>query len=235
MNCDRLVKLGKRMRRHAQLYLLLAVPIVYLILFHYIPMYGVQLAFRAYNIRQGVTGSPWVGLENFQRFFHSYMFPRVMKNTISISLYSLLAGFPLPILFALALNLMRSARYKKVVQVVTYAPHFISSTVLVGMMMSVLSCRNGLYGVTYYHLFGVYPADLFGSANAFPHLYVWSGIWQNLGWDAIIYVAALSGVSPELHEAAQIDGASRFQRVIHVDLVAILPTEMCIRDRSMPV
>lgn len=224
MYAEQYKKLWKEVRRHSQLYLLLIVPIAYLVLFHYMPMYGIQLSFRLYDINLGITDSEWIGVENFSRFFNSYMFARVMKNTLSLSLYSLVANFPLPIILALALNLMRNRRYKKIVQVVTYAPHFISTTVLVGMMMTVLSCRNGLYGTFVYMISGEYPSDLFGSANTFPHLYVWSGIWQNLGWNAIIYVAALSGVSPELHEAAQIDGASRFQRVIHVDLVALLPT-----------
>lgn len=214
----------KNVRRHRQLYLLLLLPLSYLILFHYVPMYGVTLAFRNYDISLGILHSKWVGLENFFRFFSSYMLARVLKNTLVISLYSILAGFPLPIIFALALNLMRNQKYKKFVQVVTYAPHFISTTVIVGMMMALLNCHSSMYATIYKALVGTFPNDVFGSDTAFPHLYVLSGVWQNLGWDAIIYVAALSGVSLELHEAAEIDGASRFQRVIHIDLVAILPT-----------
>ena len=212
------------MRSHYQLYLLLLIPLLYLLLFHYIPMGGIQLAFRKFRIRDGIWGSPWVGLDNFKKFFNSYMFERVMKNTLLISVYSILANFPLPIIFALCLNSMRNKYYKKTIQLVTYAPHFISTTVLVGMMMAVLNSRSGLYASVYHKLSGTYPQDLFGSAAAFPHLYVWSDVWQSLGWNAIIYIAALSGVNPELHEAAMIDGANRFQRVIHIDLVALLPT-----------
>lgn len=214
----------RRIRKHYQLYIFLLIPIAYLIVFHYIPMAGVQLAFRKFNIRQGVWNSPWIGFKNFTRFFNSYMFERVMKNTIQISLYSLLAGFPLPIVFALALNTMRNKRYKKIVQTVTYAPHFISTTVLVGMMIALLNCRNGIYGTLYSMFTGTYPKDIFADVNYFQHLYVWSGIWQSLGWNSIIYVAALSSVTPELHESAQIDGATRFQRVLFIDLPTILPT-----------
>ena len=209
---------------HRQLYLFLLLPLAYLIIFHYVPMAGAQIAFRKFNIRKGIWDSPWVGLANFERFFSTYMFGRVLKNTLLLSFYSLFAGFPIPILFALLLNMMRSERYKKVVQMVTYAPHFISVTVLVGIMMQVLNCRTGIYGTFVYTLTGSYPADIFGQSNAFSHLYVWSGIWQNTGWSAIIYIAALSGVDPQLHEAAQIDGASRLQRMVHIDFPSILPT-----------
>jgi putative aldouronate transport system permease protein len=212
------------MAAHYQLYIFLLLPLVYLIVFCYAPMFGVQLAFRKFAIRLGIWGSPWVGLDNFAKFFSSYMFPRVMKNTLALSIYGLLAGFPLPIIFALGLNLMRNRRYKKVVQLVTYAPHFISTTVLVGMLMAVLNPRSGIYGTIWQFLFHSYPSDLFGSTQAFPHLYVWSGIWQSLGWNAIIYIAALSSVDMELHEAAQIDGASRLARLWHIDFMCILPT-----------
>lgn len=216
--------LRRRIYEHRQLYLFLLLPLAYLIIFSYIPMAGVQIAFRKYNIRGGIWHSPWVGWDNFSRFFNSYMFERVLVNTLTLSFYGLIAGFPLPILFALCLNVMRSQRFKKAVQMVTYAPHFISTTVLVGMMMALLNPRNGLYGTICFALTGNYPMDPFGSAEAFKHLYVWSDIWQSMGWNAIIYIAALSGVDMELHEAAQIDGASRFQRMIHIDLMSILPT-----------
>ena len=216
--------LSRRLFEHRQLYLFLLLPLVYLIIFSYIPMAGVQIAFRKYTIRGGIWDSPWIGLKNFSRFFNSYMFERVLVNTLTLSFYGLLAGFPLPILFALCLNVMRNQRFKKAVQLVTYAPHFISTTVLVGMMMALLNPRSGLYGTLCFALTGSYPVDLFSSADAFKHLYVWSDVWQSLGWNAIIYIAALSGVDMELHEAAQIDGASRFQRMIHIDLMSILPT-----------
>jgi len=224
MTLTKLRRLRKLIAAHYQLYFFLLLPLAYLVIFNYTPMFGVQLAFRKFTIRQGIWNSPWVGIENFVKFFTSYMFPRVMKNTITLSVYGLLAGFPLPIIFALGLNTLRNQRYKKTVQLVTYAPHFISTTVLVGMLMAVLNPRNGIYAAVSQLLFKKYPNDLFGSAEAFSHLYVWSGIWQSLGWNAIIYVAALSTVDMELHEAAQIDGASRLQRLYHIDFMCILPT-----------
>ena len=207
-----------------QLYLFLLLPLLYIVIFHYMPMVGVQIAFRKYTPRGGIWGSPWVGIAQFQKFFRSYQFERVLRNTLTLSVYGLFAGFPLPILFALCLNVLPGNRYKRLVQMTTYAPHFISVTVLVGMLMSAFNARTGLYGVLYQRIHQTYPQDLFSVIGLFKHLYVWSGIWQNLGWNAIIYMAALSSVDPELHEAAQIDGASRFQRVRHVDLPCILPT-----------
>ncbi|MDD5898627.1 MAG: ABC transporter permease subunit [Clostridia bacterium] len=217
-------RLGKRIVRHWQLYVFLLLPVVYFLIFRYVPLCGLQIAFRKYTARGGIWGSEWVGMKNFLKFFKSYQFERVISNTLRLSFYSLIAGFPLPIIFALALNSMLNERYKKVLQLVTYAPYFISTTVLVGMLMAILNPRTGLYATIYSSIFGTYPSDLFAKVELFPHLYVWSGVWQNLGWDSIIYVAALSSVAPELHEAAQIDGASRFQRVMYVDLPTILPT-----------
>ena len=224
MNISKLRHLKKQVAGHYQLYVFLLLPLAYVIIFNYIPMFGVQLAFRRFTIRLGIWDSPWIGMENFVKFFTSYMFPRVIKNTLTLSIYGLLAGFPLPIIFALGLNTIRNQRYKKTVQLVTYAPHFISTTVLVGMMMAVLNPRNGILANIWLTLFDRNPADLFGSVEAFPHLYVWSGVWQSMGWSAIIYIAALSSVDMELHEAAQIDGASRFQRLYHIDFMSILPT-----------
>ena len=217
--------LGKHILQHWQLYVFLSLPLVYLLVFQYYPLLGVQIAFKKYSAKLGIWGSPWVGFRYFEKFFQSSMFSRVIGNTLSISLYSLIASFPLPIVFALMLNVMRSQRYKKFVQTITYMPHFISTVVLVGMLMQVFNPMVGLYGKLYSALFnGAMPRDPFSSPDVFPHLYVWSGIWQNFGWDSIIYVAALAAVSPELHEAAQMDGASRWQRVRHVDLPALLPT-----------
>lgn len=217
--------LGKRIAQHWQLYVFLFLPLVYLLVFQYYPMLGIQIAFKKYSAKLGIWGSPWVGFRYFEKFFNSSMFGRVIGNTVGISLYSLLASFPLPIVFALMLNVMRNQRYKKFVQTITYMPHFISTVVLVGMLMQLLNPMMGLYGKVYGVLNnGAMPGDPFASPDVFPHLYVWSGIWQNFGWDSIIYMAALAAVSPELHEAAQMDGASRWQRVLHVDLPALLPT-----------
>ncbi|HML47577.1 MAG TPA: ABC transporter permease subunit [Clostridia bacterium] len=215
-------RLARRIYQHWQLYVFLLLPVVY---FAYWPMFGLQLAFKKFTPRLGIWGSPWIGMKNFNKFFASYQFQRVLTNTLRLSFYSILAGFPIPIAFALMLNSMRSQRYKKIIQTVTYMPHFISVVVLVGMVIQIFHPMMGLYGY-FYGLFnnGAHPADLMGDSSAFPHLYVWSGIWQTFGWGSIIYMAALASVNMELHEAAEIDGASRFQRVLHVDLPAILPT-----------
>ena len=215
----------KHFRRDWQLHLLNLLPFIYIIIFDYGPMYGVQIAFRDFNIRQGILGSEWVGLKWFEKFLTSYQFEQVFTNTLSISIYSILVGFPLPIIFALFLNSVRSERFKKVVQTISYIPHFISTTVLVAIVNMVLNPIGGLYGAFYRLLGGAgYPYDFRSMASAFPHLYVWSGVWQNLGWNSIIYIAALSSVSQELHDAAMIDGASRWKRIVHIDFPAIMPT-----------
>lgn len=219
----------KLLRQNWELYMFLLIPVAFIIIFHYWPMFGVQIAFRKYRIADGIWGSQWVGLAQFQKFFKSPQFKTVVPNTIWLSLYGLVAGFPLPIVLALALNVLRSKRYKMTVQMITYMPHFISTVVLVGMMIAIFNPRIGLYGIIYQAMSGgKAPRDLMGQAGAFRHLYVWSGVWQNMGWSSIIYLAALSAVDTELHEAAQIDGASRFKRVIHVDLPAIMPTAIIL-------
>lgn len=209
--------------RHWQLYVFLLIPVIWLLVFKYYPMLGAQIAFRKFNPNGGIWGSPWVGFDNFIKFFSSYQFSRVMVNTLVTSFYSLVAGFPLPIILALMLNSLRSKRFKNTLETIAYVPHFISIVVLVGMMMQMLNPHIGILGAIF-RMFGQSVPDLFGSAEAFPHLYVWSGIWQNVGWNTIIYTAALSGVDPELHEAAQIDGASRFRRVLYIDFPTIMST-----------
>ena len=217
--------LGRRILRDWQLYLIVFIPLAYLIIFHYGPMYGVQIAFKEYSPRKGIMGSPWVGWKWFERFLTNVQFRQVFFNTLILSLYSLVVGFPLPIIFALILNALRSNKIKGVVQTVSYIPHFISTTVMVSMTLMVLSPISGIYG-NVYRLFGGtgYPPDFRSTAEAFRHIYVWSGVWKSLGWDSIIYIAALSSVSPDLHEAAKIDGASRFKRMLFVDLPCIMPT-----------
>ncbi|MBE5781786.1 MAG: sugar ABC transporter permease [Clostridiales bacterium] len=215
----------KNFKRCWQLHLFMLLGVAYILIFAYYPMAGVQIAFKDYTPAGGIWGSPWVGLKHFNKYFNSMYFERTVFNTLRISIYSIVVGFPLPIIFALMLNLMRNQKLKKFIQTVTYIPHFISVVVLVGMMMQLFSPVVGLYG-SLYRIFtdGVYPPDIYSKSHAFIHIYVWSGVWQELGWGSIIYLAALSGVSPELHEAAMIDGASRWKRVWHVDLPAILPT-----------
>lgn len=214
----------KCIKRDWRLYVFLLIPVAYILIFAYYPMLGIQIAFKKYSAVGGIWGSKWVGLANFQKFFKSYQFQRVLANTLRLSLYSLAFGFPVPILFALLANTVNSARYKKITQTIVNLPHFISVVVLVSMVNQVFGSRTGLYGLIGQALTGAYPPDLFADANSFQHLYIWSGVWQNFGWNAIIYIAALTSVSPDLHEAAQIDGASRLQRVIHIDFPSILPT-----------
>lgn len=214
----------KCIKRDWRLYVFLLIPVAYILIFAYYPMLGIQIAFKKYSAVGGIWGSKWVGLANFQKFFKSYQFQRVLANTLRLSLYSLVFGFPVPILFALLANTVNSARYKKITQTIVNLPHFISVVVLVSMVNQVFGSRTGLYGLIGYALTGSYPPDLFADANSFQHLFIWSGVWQNFGWNAIIYIAALTSVSPDLHEAAQIDGASRLQRVIHIDFPSILPT-----------
>jgi putative aldouronate transport system permease protein len=216
-------RLLKQMRQDYQLYLIVLLPVAWLILFQYVPMYGLQLAFKNFRIVEGIWGSPWIGLDHFTKFFNSYQFVRVLKNTIIISLYELIAGFPLPIILALALNATLRARFKQAVQFITYMPFFISTVVMVGMILQFLNPRVGIIN-TGLGLFGIESVNFMGDPDWFKSIYVWSGIWQSTGWGTIIYLAALSGISQEVHEAATIDGASRFQRIWHVDLPGIMPT-----------
>jgi putative aldouronate transport system permease protein len=214
----------KKYGRYWQLYLFLVLPAAYSVIFAYIPMFGVQIAFKKFTILGGIWGSPWTGLANFKKFFNSYMFSRVIGNTLRISLYEIIAGFPFPVIFALCLNTIENRRYKKALQTITYMPHFISVVVVVGILMQIFHPLNGVYGSVVKSLTGQTAADLFGKPGAFPHLYVWSGIWQSFGWSSIIYVASLTSVPEELYEAARVDGASRFKMIFHVDLPALAPT-----------
>lgn len=218
----RISKKGRDMLKNWQLYVFLLPALLYFIIFHYIPMYGVQIAFKEFYANLGIWGSPWVGFEHFERFFNSYYFTRLLKNTVILSAYSLLT-FPLPIIFALMLNELPNGPFKKWSQTLTYAPHFISVVVLVGMIIAFLDPTTGIVNhiITY---FGGEPIQFLQSPNWFRHIYVWSGVWQNLGWGTIIYLAALAGVNPELIEAAKVDGATRLQRIIHVNIPTILPT-----------
>lgn len=186
-------------------------------------MYGVQIAFKDYMPSLGIWGSPWVGFKHFKRFFDSYYFWELLQNTIGISVYSLVAGFPLPIILALALNEVKPGPFKKTVQTVTYAPHFISIVVLVGMVIAFLSPTNGIINIAL-EAIGIESHAFMEDPRWFKTIYVISGIWQSTGWNSVIYMAALSGVEPELHEAATIDGASRWQRMWHINFPTLVPT-----------
>lgn len=215
--------LRKKYNRYWQLYVFLLLPLAYIIIFQYIPMIGAQIAFRKFNLKDGIWNSPWVGFNNFRKFFTAYQFSRIMTNTLLLSFYAIIASFPFPIIFALTLNTVDNMRYKKIVQSITYMPHFISVVVLVGIMMQLFHPMNGVYGTIMQLVTDKTPSDLFADPAAFRHMYVWSGVWQHFGYNSIIYIAALSNVSAELHEAAEIDGASRFQRIMHIEIPAILP------------
>jgi len=192
--------------------------------FSYIPMLGVQIAFKDYNPVAGIWGSPWVGWKHFDNFMGSPFFWEIIKNTLRISVYTLIVGTIAAILLALALNEVKSRGFKRSVQMATYAPYFISVVVLIGMVDVILSPTAGLYGQIA-RLFGVdNPPDLMGSPAAFPSVYVWSGVWQETGYGAVLYLAALAGVNPELYEAARMDGASRIRKIFHIDLPAIQST-----------
>jgi ABC-type polysaccharide transport system permease subunit len=213
-----------RVKARWQIYLLLVIPLAYLLTFAYGPMGGLVIAFKKYNFSLGMFGSPWVGMDNFRRFFQSYKFNQVLVNTLTLSLYSLVITFPVPIIFALLLNAMPLRGYQKLIQTVTYIPYFISTVVMVGLIFQVLNNRNGLYGALGMLFTNMMPPDILAVGTNFKHVFVWSAVWQSTGYASIIYFASLSNVDPTLHEAALVDGATRFQRVLYVDVPAILPT-----------
>jgi putative aldouronate transport system permease protein len=213
-----------RWQLNVELYLFFLLPaVIVTFMFIYIPMWGAQIAFRDYLPNKGIWGSAWVGLRHFTRFVNSYQFWNLLRNTIGISLYQLFAGFPLPIILALIFNQLKDGPFKRFTQTVTYAPHFISVVVLVGLLHVFLNPRNGLVNVLFMAI-GKDPVYFVGIQKYFWHLYVVSGIWQSTGWAAILYLAALSGIDPELYEAAKIDGTTRFQRIVHIDIPGILST-----------
>lgn len=213
----------KRILNNWPLYLMLLPAVIYTVIFCYIPMYGIQIAFKDFDAGLGMFNSPWVGFKHFIRFFSLPSFWSLIGNTLGISLYQLAVGFPLPIILALMLNYAVSSKFKKTVQTVTYASHFISVVVLVGMLNIILSPRTGIINNIIVMLGGD-AINFMQEASMFKSIYVWSGVWQTVGWGSIIYIAALGGVNPELYEAASIDGATKFQRMLNVDIPAILPT-----------
>ncbi|MFD7522852.1 ABC transporter permease [Paenibacillus chitinolyticus] len=213
----------KRMVLNWELYVFIAPAFLYFLIFHYGPMYGILIAFKNFIPTKGIWGSPWVGFDHFVHFFESYYFWDLLWNTLSISLYDLAVGFPIPILLALAFNEVRDGFFKRMVQTVTYAPHFISVVVMAGMIITFLSPSTGIL-VHLIEKLGFEAPQVLTDPNWFKTMYVFSGVWQSAGWGTIIYLAALSGVDPQLHEAAIIDGASRFQRIRHINIPTIVPT-----------
>lgn len=212
------------MKRNWLLYVFLLPAAIYIGTFMYAPMYGLIIAFKDFTASKGIMGSPWVGFKWFETFFKTPRFWQILQNTLTLSIYSLIVGFPLPIVLALFINDIGNLKAKKFTQTVTYMPYFISTVVLVGMMSVLFSPRSGVVNTLLASLGGSGDTFFMGESRYFRHMYVWSGVWQNMGWNSIIYIAALIGVSQELHEAAKIDGANKFQRILHVDLPAILPT-----------
>lgn len=211
--------LQKRLLDNWQLYAMLLIPVILTIIYKYYPMYGIQIAFRDYKANRGMWGSQWVGLDWFKRFFSSPNCVRMIKNTVLISLYGLLWSFPIPIILALMINQLRFKRYKRIVQTVLYAPHFISIMVICGMIKIFLNPSGGLVNL----LVGT-NIDFLSEASAFRTIFIASGIWQDAGWGIIVYMATLSNIDTSHYEAAKIDGASMFQRIWYIDVPELIPT-----------
>ena len=215
-------RVKKDWMRNRSLYLMIIPVLIFFILFHYKPMYGAIIAFKDYTPALGIAESPWVGWDNFTRFFSSVYFGRLIRNTILLSFYSLLFGFPAPIILALLLNEVKNKKFKGLTQTVTYLPHFISMIVVTGMLVD-FSMTSGLFN-DIIELFGGERSPLLQNPDLYRTIYVASGIWQEIGWGSIIYLSALSGVDRQLYEAAQIDGAGKWKQLIHVTLPGIAPT-----------
>jgi len=223
--------LRQRLKRSWRLYVLLLPPFVYGILFMWAPLYGLQMAFKDFSVALGISGSPWAGLKYVEQFVTSFQFGTVIRNSLVLNFYELLALFPLPIVLALLLNVVRNMKFKRTVQMITYAPYFISTVVVVGIIIMLFSPSGGIVNQVIVGLGGE-SAD-FLSSDLFRHTYVWSGAWQTLGYSAIIYLAALAGIDPQLHEAAKVDGASIVRRIWHIDLPGILPVMVTLLILNM--
>ena len=217
--------LWRRIARNWGLYLLLLPALTLLICFTYKPMYGVLIAFKEYKPVKGILGSAWADpwYKYFKKFFDSFQFKTTIRNTLVITLYSMLVMFPLPVILALGINQLKNRTYRKIFQTVTYMPHFISTVVMVGLLTLLLSPGSGLLGAIC-GMLGIKAPNFLGQPSAFKHLYVWSDVWQHVGWDSIIYIAALSSVDPSLYEAATVDGATNLQKIKSVDIPMLVPT-----------
>lgn len=215
--------LGRQIMKHWEFYLLLLPGIILTIIFKYIPIYGVQIAFRDYNAMDGFFGSAWVGLKWFKRFFGSYNSVRMIRNTVLLSLYSILWTFPIPIILALLINQVKMKKFQRVSQTILYAPHFISVMILCGMLRIFLSPYGGLVNVIAQAFGAAEPISFIDSASAFRTIYIASSVWQDAGWGTIIYIATLSSVDASLHEAAKVDGANTLQRILHIDIPELIP------------
>jgi putative aldouronate transport system permease protein len=224
----------KDVRGNIQLWLMVLPALAYIIIFHYIPMYGIQLAFKTYDFSKGITGGDWVGLRYFRQYFASRLFPITMRNTFMIALTGIVFGFPMPIFLALIMNQIKNKTRKKILQTTVYLPYFISTVVMVSIINIFLSQTKGILSLALVRLNFISPnLNLVGSASTFIPVYVISGIWQSCGWGSIIYMAALSGVDSQLYDASKIDGANRFQTILHVEIPTIMPTIVIMLILSM--
>ena len=205
-----------------QLYVLILPAIIYFIVFNYMPLYGIQIAFKDFKAVFGISGSKWVGLKHFENFFHAYYFKRLLANTLLLNVYNLLWSFPVPIILAILLNQIKGPKIKRFIQTSIYVPYFISTVVLAGMLYIFLSPTSGIFNILRQAL-GMKAVDFMSDAKAFRSIYIISGIWQSAGWGTILYIASLSGVDPSLYEAAEIDGASIWQKIRYIDIPSIVP------------
>ncbi|NBD24567.1 ABC transporter permease [Paenibacillus glycinis] len=215
--------LPRSVRKNWDLYLLVLPVVVYFLLIKYLPMYGIQIAFKDFSVSKGIWGSDWVGMKHFIRFFHNYQFWTLIRNTVEISFFQILVGFPMPILFALLVNEARGKWFKKSVQSIAFMPHFLSTVVLVGMVMAFLSPSTGLVNQLI-RLFGGEPVYFMTEPGMFKPIYILSDIWQNMGFSSVLYIAVLSGIDKHLYEAAMIDGANKLQRLVHIAIPCLVPT-----------
>ena len=213
----------KSVWKNWQLYIMCLPAVIYFLIFAYKPMYGIIIAFKNYSMRKGIMGSPWIGFGNFERLFSSYWFPIILKNTLTLSGLTLILGFPIPILLALILNEVQNSRFRKGFQTISYAPHFISTVVLCGMLTLFLSPSSGVIN-RFITMLGGEHINFLQEPSMFKWVYVLSGVWQEMGWGSIIYFATLSGVDKALIEAADIDGASRLQKIWYINLPVLVPT-----------
>jgi putative aldouronate transport system permease protein len=209
--------------RDKYLYMLILPVLIYYVVFHYVPMYGIIIAFKKFQPLKGILGSSWVGFRYFEEFFTAPYFWRLLKNTLLLSFYSLVWGFPAPVIFALLLNEVRHKLYKRLVQTVSYLPHFISIVVIAGMVVSFTGLREGIVNQALV-LFGMEPINFMAEPGWFRTIFVGSGIWQGFGWGSIIYLAAIAGIDPQLYEAAEMDGAGRWTRMWHITIPSLIPT-----------
>ena len=217
-------RIVRELNYNGQLYILLLPAILYFLVFCYFPMYGVQIAFKNFNPVLGIEGSRFVGLKYFIRFFNSYQFSIIIKNTLILSLYNIFAGFPIAIILAIIINQMRRRRLKSFLQTVAFAPHFISIPAMVGIIIIMLAPGTGILYKLISSVIGKDPGVILGNPKVFSSIYAWSGIWQNMGWESIIYTAVLTSINPELYQAADIDGAGKFRKILSIDLPALMPT-----------